>query len=471
VDELKTLSTKHKSLNNFKIQNQNLGFYNMKISQILGLNARSQLFSYPYNKVRGKAIAVSKIRTKRVLKKNKIPVPDLYAKFRQPRDIFKFEWKNLPSSFALKPNKSLGGEGIIIAQKKAKHQPSSGQPKGVWITTRRRKVTVEDLQLHTMDIFEGAFSLRNVPDIAFVEEFVGRHKAFRKYAFRGTPDIRVIVFNKVPVMAMLRLPTKESGGRANLHQGAIAVGIDVATGITTYAYWHGKHIISKPGTKRKLHGIKIPSWTKVLEVAVRCQEITDLGYLGADIVLHPERGPLVLELNPWPGLQIQLANKAGLRKRLDRVEGLRVRDAEHGVKIGKALFAASFADRVKAEEGIRTISTEQLITIKGLKKTLKRKKVLAKVDTGARRTSINEKLADELGLLERGNILWMKKVRSSLGVEERPVISLTFWLAGRKIVTPASIAKRTALKYPVIIGRKNLKGYLVDPHIPKNSEK
>jgi hypothetical protein len=94
-----------------------------------------------------------------------------------------------------------------------------------------------------------------------------------------------------------------------------------------------------------------------------------------------------------------------------------------------------------------------------------RKKVFAKVDTGAWRTSISESLAKELGLLEAGNVLWTKKVKSSLGMEERPVISLTFWLAGRKVTTPASVAKRSTLKYPVIIGRKNLKGMLVDPHI------
>lgn len=433
----------------------------MKISHILGLNARSQLFSYPYNKVRGKAIAVSKIRTKRVLKKAGIPVPKLYAKFKHPRDILKFDWQSLPSSYALKPNKSLGGEGIIIVKKKAENPP----PGGAWITTQRKKVTSDDLKLHTMDILEGAYSLSNVPDIAFIEEYVGRHKAFRKYAYRGTPDIRVIVFNKVPLMAMLRLPTKESGGRANLHQGAIAVGIDIATGITTYAYWHGKYVHNKPGTKRKLHGIKIPHWTAVLEIAVLCQQVTDLGYVGADIVLNPEHGPQVLELNPWPGLQIQLANKSGLRKRLDRVEGLRVRDAEHGVKIAKALFMASFADRVRANEGVRTISAVEQITIKGRKPDKKRYKVMAKIDTGAWRTSISERLAKDLELLTPDNILWSKKVKSSLGMQERPVISVTFWISGRKITTPASVAKRMTLKYQMIIGRKNLKGFLVEPAI------
>lgn len=443
----------------------------MKLSHILGLNARTKLFSYPYNKARGKSIASSKIRTKRILKKAGIPVPELYAKFTHPGDILKYDWESFPSSFALKPNKGLGGEGIIVIIKRAKDPSTkSGLAKGDWITIQRKRVTVDDLKLHAMDILEGAYSIRNVPDIAFIEEYIGRHKAFKKYAFRGFPDIRVIVFNKVPIMAMLRVPTRESGGRANLHQGAIAVGIDIATGITTKAYWHGRYIRYKPGTKRKLHGIKIPQWTRVLEMAVLCQELTDLGYLGADIVLHPEKGPMVLELNCQPGLSVQLANGVGLRKRLDRVEDLEVRDAEHGVKIAKALFTASFAERVKADEGIKTISALQEITIKGALPNRRRNKVLAKIDTGAWRTSISESLAKELGLLEEDNILWTKKVRSSLGKEERPVISLTFWLAGRKITTPASVAKRMALKYAVIIGRKNLKGMLVDPHIKPKKE-
>ena len=237
----------------------------------------------------------------------------------------------------------------------------------------------------------------------------------------------------------------------------------MATGITTKAWWHGGYITHKPGSKRKLHGIKIPKWDAVLELAVRCQEICDIGYLGADIVLHPEKGPMVLELNYQPGLSIQLANQAGLRKRLERVEDLKVLNAEHGVKIAKALFMSSFADRVKAKEGVRTVKTFEVIKIRS--GSGKRVKVPAKIDTGAWRTSIGEQLANELGLLTEDNILWKKKVRSSLGVEERLVINLTLWLAGRKIVTPASVAKRMALKFPVIIGRKNLKGVIIDPSV------
>ena len=237
----------------------------------------------------------------------------------------------------------------------------------------------------------------------------------------------------------------------------------MATGITTRAYWHGDFIHFKPGTKRKLHGIKIPHWTAILETAVSAGLAAGLGYYGADVVLHPDKGPMILELNYQPGLSIQLANAAGLKKRLERVEDLQVRDAAHGVKIAKALFISNFSDRVKAEEGVKILSALEEVKIKG--KNGQRVRVIAKLDTGAWRTSISRDVADKLGLLDIENVLWSKKFKSALGEEQRPVINLVLWLSGRKIVTPASVAKRMSLKYPLIIGRKNLKGFFIDPDI------
>lgn len=428
----------------------------MKYTHILGLNARTQQYSYQYNPPKGKKVARSKLLTKKILKKADIPIPEVYAIFKNPSDVLKFDWTKLPGSFALKPSKGLGGEGIVVVKKRGKDGVS-------WITTQRQKVVAEDLKLHAMDILEGAFSVGNVPDFAYIEEYVGRHKRFRRYAYRGTPDIRIIVFNKIPVMAMLRLPTKESGGRANLHQGALGVGIDIATGITTKAIWHADPIIYKPGTKRKLNGIKIPNWTRILEFAVQCQIASYLGYVGVDIVLHPEKGPMVLEINAQPGLQIQLANMTGLKKRLERVEDLEVRDAPHGVNIAKALFAGRFSDRVSAEEGIKTIkAVEQvkLITNEG-KKVI----IMAKVDTGAWMSSLDKTLAKKLGIYNRKHILYRRRALSSLGEERRPVVGMTFWLAGRKINTYVTIGDRSKLTYPFIIGRTDLAGFLIDPKI------
>jgi hypothetical protein len=282
----------------------------------------------------------------------------------------------------------------------------------------------------------------------------------------------VVVFNKVPVMAMLRLPTKDSGGRANLHQGAIGVGLDIASGITTKAVWYGAQIKYKPGTQRKLHGIKIPYWTKVLEIAVKCQEATRLGFLGVDIVLHPEKGPMVLELNAQPGFQIQLANEAGLKKRMDRVEDLEVRDAEHSVKIAKILFAERFTDRVRLEEGVKTLKPMESVTLYGYKNK-KKHSVNARIDTGALRTSIDRKLAKGLGLLVEDNILWRRRYayRSATGRQTRPVVGLTMKIAGRKLKTSASIANRTKMSTLVLVGRNDLEGFLVNPvHDEANKE-
>ncbi len=434
----------------------------MKLANVLGLNARSQLFAYKYNNLRSKKVADSKIQTARILANAGVPTPQLYQKFRNAREIFNFDWLTLPDSFALKPSKGLGGEGIIVIKKRSE----GGEG---YITTQRKKVTPDDLKLHALDIVEGAFSMTSEPDVALVQEYVGRHKAFRKYAYRGTPDIRIIVFNKVPVMAMLRLPTKESGGRANMFQGAIAVGVDIATGITTRAVLHGDLITYKPGTKRKLRGIKIPNWTEVLETAVKAQIASGLGYLGVDIVLHPEKGPQVLELNAQPGLKIQLANMAGLKKRLERVEDLEVRDAEHGVKIAKALFASSFATKVKPDESLKII--EPVETVKVLSASGKKEGVLARIDTGAVRSSIDKGLADKLGLMTKENILWKDRYeyRSATGLQTRPVIGITFWLGGKKKVTSASVADRSKMQYKMLIGRRDMSGFLVKPEFTGQS--
>jgi len=137
--------------------------------------------------------------------------------------------------------------------------------------------------------------------------------------FRGVPDLRIIVFLGVPVMAMVRLPTRRSGGRANLHQGAIGAGIDISSGRTMTAVLGSGIVGAHPDTAEPVSGIAIPHWDRVLDVSARCWELTGLGYQGVDMVLDRKLGPMLLELNARPGLAIQLANRTGLRHRLDAV--------------------------------------------------------------------------------------------------------------------------------------------------------
>lgn len=422
-------------------------------SMILGMNARNRLYLDLYNKSLARRIANAKLLTKNLLRKNKLPRPRLFKVFRRLSDLENYRWEKLGQSFVLKPNRGLGGEGIIVVER-------GGEYAGEWITSEEKQIGVADLKLQVIDILQGRYSLHNVPDIAFVEERIPIHPFFEKYAWKGTPDIRVIVFNRVPVMAMLRLPTRESGGRANLHQGAIGVGIDIGSGVTIHAIHHNRLIVFVPGTRRKLRGLRIPHWDEVLKLAVQCQIISKLGYLGADILLHPEKGPMVLELNAQPGLKIQNANLEGLKKRLERVEGLRVDTAEKGVKIAKALFAdPALMEKVGAEVKVVPVFNEvEIETLMGERVTVK-----AKIDTGAWRTSIDAGLARSLGLLDPENILWEKKVRSALGRKSRPVIGLIFYLAGKKVKANAAVTDRAGMKRPMIVGRQDLRGFLVKP--------
>ena len=427
-----------------------------KKDQVLGLNARNFLY-LAYNSGKGRKIADSKLLTKRYLKRAGLPSPGVFTVFKQSEDIFKFAWESLPDNFVLKPSHGFGGEGIVIVKKKAKWA-------GEWRLMDDSLTNTGDLRSHALAILSGQYSLGSQPDAAFIEERIKITKAFRKYAYKGTPDIRIIVFNKVPVLAMLRLPTPKSEGKSNLHQGAIAVGIDLATGVTTHGIWQGQFLKKIPGYKRKINGLKLPLWDTIMTLAVRAQEtVPSLGYLGVDIVYDKAHGPVILELNARPGLEIQNANLVPLRKRLERVEGLEIKDATHGVRIARALFAERFADRVMIEEGIKTLNISEQVKVRADDGT--RVPVSARIDTGAFRSSIDQDLAQQLGLLKTKNILWRKgekyAYRSVQGRQSRAVIGLTLWLAGRKIKTSASVADRSKIKHKILIGRNDLGGFLV----------
>lgn len=429
----------------------------MKRSDILGMNARNHLYQSRYNKRKAKRIAGSKLLTKRVLKKAKLGVPKLYRIFRIEKAVDKFDFTRLPESFVVKPSQGLGGEGILVIE-------GGGTFAGEWVTVDQRRVTVADLRLHIKDILSGKYSMFDLPDTAFIEERVRVHPRFEPISFQGTPDIGILVFNRVPVMAFLRLPTKESHGKANMFQGAVACGIDMATGVMTKAIKHTSEVKFFPGTRRRLKGIKVPRWDRVLRLAVKATDVVGLGYCRVDIALQPRKTkagklkskPMVLEVNAQPGLKIQLANEAGLRRRLERVEGLRVQTVKQGIAIGKQLFSA----RDEAESiqgGMLHVGVFEEVEVEGF--LGERHEVKVKIDTGAFRTSIDEELAKKWGLLDPENILWNVGYRSALGKEERKVVGLTFYLKGKKIKTSASVSDRSGLKRPIIIGRRDLLGF------------
>ncbi|MFZ5376678.1 MAG: sugar-transfer associated ATP-grasp domain-containing protein [Patescibacteria group bacterium] len=422
-----------------------------KASEILGMNAREQFYSR-LNSTQAKSVCKSKLATKLLMQSRGIPTAEFYGIFALPEDVNGFDWQSLQKNFVIKPTNGHAGKGVVAF--KTQHPTKAN----TWIDAIGREWSLDDIKLHCYDILEGQYSTHGSQHNVIIEERIPIHPKLLKYTYKGTPDVRVVVYNNVPVMAKLRLPTKESEGRANVTQGAIMTGIDIATGVTTYAVAHKTQMIKYlPGTKKKLNGILIPQWNRALKISVEATMAANLMYCGVDLFFHEEKGPMVVELNAFPGLSIQVANKAGLRRRLSRVEDLNVLNAEHGVRIGQALFAESFSDKITAEDGLTIISANETVKIQA--ENRRSIETLALINTGRYRSAISSKLASEIGLIDVDDLLWFQQ---ESGEGKVPVVEVKFKLKNKTISTAMVVSKHLDKSSQKIhIGRKDLGSFMV----------
>ena len=421
----------------------------IKPSHILGMNGR-----YRYTKLNpssARAYGFSKLKTKQLLLEHKIPTAQLYHMFESYTDLDQVLWENIPCPFVLKPASGSAGKGIRIITKYVPQQ-------SVWLDNEHNQVTTEDLNLHVQNILDGEYSTWGSSHRALVEEMIVSHPVLKRLSRGGTPDIRIIVFNSVPIMAMARIPTLESGGKANLDIGAIGLGIDLASGITTYGIHVKRKYIKKfPQQKRKVSGVQIPFWRETLLMAVQAAQAAGFIFMGADLFIDENKGPMVVELNGFPGLSIQLANKAGLKRRIERVEGIDVRNTDHGVRIAQALFAEYFIDQHRAEQGLTIISNKPTLVIKGDR--TKSLTVQGQVNTLRTRSAISRKLAVELGLLDYDDLLWQQQEVSEGKV---PVVEIEFEVKGQIVKTAMLAVQRLdKTKHKVELGQLDIKQFLI----------
>jgi len=302
---------------------------------VLGLNQRNADFILLYNPRRNFPLVDDKRRTKELAIASGISVPELYAVVEIEHQI---DW--LPEllapyeEFVVKPAHGSGGEGILVV---------TGKVNGRYRKSNGCLADEDELGYHISNILSGMYSLGGLPDCALIEYRVDFDPIFEGMSYQGVPDIRTIVFRGVPVQAMVRLPTRMSDGRANLHQGAVGAGIDLASGVTGGGVWHENRVDHHPDTGGEIAGLEIPHWDQILALTARCYDLVGLGYIGVDIVLDRTLGPLMLEINARPGLSIQLANRQGLLPRLRSVEAMAAIPASVEDRIA---LAKSLASRV-----------------------------------------------------------------------------------------------------------------------------
>lgn len=281
---------------------------------LLGLNKRNACYILPNNPRKFYPLVDDKLKTKELLEKNNIPTPKLYFQIHYNFEIPKLRALDSYPDFVIKPARGAEGRGILVMKNKTE--------KG-WAKASGEVLTLGDLEYHVSNTLAGLYSLGGQDDSAFVEQCVHSHTIFEEVAYRGVPDVRIILYHGIPVMSMLRIPTRESDGKANLHQGAVGAGIDMLQGITLGGVHHNKLLDIHPDTKKPIAGLKIPFWDTLLDISARTADIFKLGYFGVDFVIDEKWGPLILELNARPGLNIQLANRTGILHRLKGVDAMK----------------------------------------------------------------------------------------------------------------------------------------------------
>ncbi|CAA9454489.1 MAG: FIG002781: Alpha-L-glutamate ligase family protein [uncultured Rubrobacteraceae bacterium] len=268
---------------------------------VLGMNARNARVAAenPPGAIR---LVDSKLDTKKVLEEAGVPVPPTLSVLQDRRDLRDFDLESLPDSWVLKPDRGRQGSGILVA---------NGQEDGEWKSPSGHAIGRGDVEERLRLILEGEFSSEEIEhDRAFFETLIVTHPTLARLVPSGLPDLRLICYRQEILLGMIRLPTKQSDGKANLHQGAIGALVDLDSGRVEKAMFGHERVEEHPDTQVRLVGVEVPAWEEVIDATRSCFKATNLGFLGVDAVIDEERGPLVLEINARPGLEIQ--NVAGI---------------------------------------------------------------------------------------------------------------------------------------------------------------
>ena len=276
---------------------------------VLGMNQRNIGLIYPNNARVNYKYADDKYLAKEILESCGLKCPKTYGVVEKIGQIEEV-WQQVSehAELVIKPAKGAGGNGILILKKKD----------GRWISSGRA-LSSGQIFTHLANIIFGVYSFGD-DDRALIEEYVRPHAFCGEIYDAGVPDFRVILLKGQPVMAMLRVPTARSKGKANLHQGGLGIGIDMQTGKLTEAYDGQKHMKVHPDSGNQIYGKEVPFWQELLRLSCDTAHKFPLDYLGVDLVLDATQGPMVMEVNVRPGLAIQLANKQGMVEVLNNLK-------------------------------------------------------------------------------------------------------------------------------------------------------
>jgi len=274
------------------------------------MNRRNACYILVHNPRAHYRLVDEKLATKELAQAAGVPCPQTYAAVKSFGEVARVLGRVLAEhhTLVIKPNRGAAGRGVLVLERDAA---------GWWRRASGVPVSEMDMRFHLTSILSGLYSLSELPDYAIIEQRIFPHPFFKDITWQGTPDVRIILYQTIPVMAMMRLPTKQSDGRANLHQGAVGLGIAIAKGTTRSGVCRNRRVEAHPDTGAPLHGLTVPDWQRALEISRLLAKRIALQYIGVDLMLDAVHGPMMIEANARPGLSIQVANSLGLRRRLE----------------------------------------------------------------------------------------------------------------------------------------------------------
>lgn len=274
---------------------------------VLGINERNIDIIYKYNQRKDYVLADDKVLAKNIFDKNDISCPKTFGIVNNLMEVSPV-WERVSANdkIVVKPAKGAGGKGILILKK----------VNGQWFSGTRL-ITEEQITYHIANILFGLYSFGD-DDKALFEEFVNPHPFFASIYGDGVPDFRIILLKDKPLQAMLRMPTEKSDGKANLHQGGLGIGVDMVNGKLAQAYDGRRYHQVHPDSGHAIQGLLIPHWEQMLALSIQTAKAFPLQYLGVDLVIDKDKGPMVMEVNVRPGLGIQLANQQGLKEIIEK---------------------------------------------------------------------------------------------------------------------------------------------------------
>jgi RimK family alpha-L-glutamate ligase len=204
---------------------------------------------------------------------------------------------------------------------------------------------------------------------------------------------------------------------------------------------------------------------EALNSAKRAASAIGLDYAGVDLI-EGDDGWVVLEVNPTAGFK-GLYEATGRSpapyiaqlalERMDvSVDRQRVR--ELSATLDDSVPACKPVASTRDSEEPMTIGFTENVVVSGTSGT---RTVVAKSDSGAARTSIDLRLAADLGA---GPIHTVSRVRSGSvkGSKSRPVVDLVVGIGGNQHTVAANIEDRSHMNHAVLLGRDILKHYRLD---------